>query len=114
MEHGGEVHRLVEVALARGAVAAEREHHGVLAAVLRRLREPDRVQELGRERSRLRGDAVRAHVVARVPVALEEHHRLSGSDAAGDHGDRVAVRGEEPVGVAEHHRRGHLACLLTV
>lgn len=114
MEHRGEVHRLVEVALAGRTVAAEGEHHGVLAPMLRGLGEADRMQQLRGERRGLWGDAMRAHVVPRVPVALEEDHGVGGLDPASDHGDRVAIGREQPIGGAENHRGADLAGLLAV
>ena len=44
VEDRGEVERLVEVALAGGAVAAHRHHDGVLALEPRRVRDPDGVR----------------------------------------------------------------------
>ncbi|ANF31343.1 hypothetical protein A0130_06380 [Leifsonia xyli] len=114
VEDGGEVERLVEVALAGGAVAAEREHDGVLAAHPSGVREADRVQQLGRERRGLRGDVVDARVVSGVPVAAEQHERLERVDAALDDGDGVAVGREQPILIVQHHGGGDLAGLLPV
>ncbi len=72
MEDRGEVQCFVEVALAGGSVAADREHHGVLPAELRSVREADGVEQLGGERGRLRCDVVAVRVVAGVPVAAEK------------------------------------------
>ena len=94
---GGEVQRLVEVALAGAAVADHGERDHVVALEAGGVREADGVRQLGGERGAQRGDAVLARVVAGVPVAAQQGQRLDGVDAAGDGGEGVAVAGEEPV-----------------
>jgi hypothetical protein len=114
VEDGREVERLVEVALARATVTAHRHHDRRLATKPGRVRDTDRVRQLGRQGRRVRGDVVLVRVVAAVPVALQQTQRLDRIDTFADGGDRVAVGGEQPVVVAEHLGRRHLARLLTV
>ena len=114
VEDGGEVQGLVEVALARGAVAAHGQDHGVLAAQLGGVGDADAVQQLGGQRGALDADLVLGGVVAAVPVAAEQRHGLDGVHAAGHHGHGVAVGGEHPVALGEAQRRGDLAGLLAV
>jgi hypothetical protein len=114
VEDGGEVQGLVEVALARGAVAAHGQDYGVLAAQLGGVRNADGVQQLGGERRALDADLVLEGVVAAVPVAAEDGHGLDRVHTAGHDGDGVAVRGEHPVALGEAQGGGNLAGLLAV
>ncbi len=109
---GGEVQRLVEVALAGAAVADQGERDHVVALEAGGVREAHGVRELGRERRAQGGDPVLVRVVAGVPVAAQQGQRLDGVEAAGDGGERVAVAGEEPVALLEDQRGGDLAGLL--
>lgn len=109
---GGEVERLVEVALAGAAVADQGERHHVVALETGGVREAHGVRELGRERGAQGRDAVLVRVVTGVPVAAQQRERLHGVEATGDGGERVAIAREEPVPVFEDERGGDLAGLL--
>ena len=93
LEDGGEVQRLVEVALA----GARRRRSIASATVssplsLRGVRDADGVQQLGGQRGALRRDAVRVRVVAAVPVAAQQRQHLDRVDAAGDQRPRCRGR----------------------
>ncbi|CAH0325400.1 hypothetical protein SRABI128_05094 [Microbacterium sp. Bi128] len=114
VEDGGEVQGLVEIAFARGAVAAHGQDHGVLAAQLGGVGHADAVQQLGGQRGALDADLVLGGIVAAVPVAAEERHRLDRIHAAGHDGYGVAVGGEQPVTLGKAQCGGNLARLLAV
>ena len=73
---GREIQRLVEVALARAAVADHGQRHHVVALEAGGVRQAHGMRELGGERGAQRGDAVFVRVVAGVPVAAQQGQRL--------------------------------------
>ena len=82
LEDAGEVHRLLAVAVRRGAVTEVDHRDAVLSLVARRAREPDRVGHLARDR-----DAER-----QVPDAVGDAHALRVSRVVEDEVARAASR----------------------
>ena len=72
LEHPGEVQRLMEVALRRGAFTAEGGDDGVDALLLETPCEPDRVRELGGQCDRNRQDLGGRSPAVRVPAPEQE------------------------------------------
>ncbi len=109
---GREVQGLVEIALAGAAVAHQGEGDHVVAAQPGRVRQADRVRQLGGERGAQRGDPVLARVVAGVPVAAQQGQRLDGVESARHGREGVAVAREQPVLLLQDQRGRDLAGLL--
>ncbi len=112
LPYGGEVERLVEVALAGAAVADQRERGHLVALQPGGVRQPDRVRKLGGQRGAQRSDPGAGRVVAVVPVTAQQRQHLDRVQAARHRGEGVAVAGEEPVLRTQRQRRGDLARLL--
>ncbi len=112
LEHGGEVERLVEVALAGRAVTDERQGDGAAALARLAVREARGVDELGGQRRALGRRPRRHRVVAAVPVTAQQGQHLDRVDAAGDQRDGVAVGREDPVAGLQRQHRADLAGLL--
>ena len=117
---GREDERLVDVALAGGAVAEVADHRAVLVGLARadqavpvhRLGVADGVQRVGADDERVEVEVVRGGVPRAVLVAAEGPQDLRQVDAAHEGDAVLAVAGEHVVRVAQHARRADLGGLL--
>ncbi len=77
-------------------------------------RETDRVERLGGQWGRQRGDPVLVRVEAAMPAAGEESEELDDVDPAREGADGLAIRREEPVIRLECEDRADLCSLLAL
>ena len=112
VEHRSEVQRLVRVTLTGGAVAEERQCHGILAQPLRAHRRADRVQSVGSDGNGDRCAAPLGEPDAAVPLAPPDGAHLRRRDAAQQECADLAVLGEQPIRLAQARRRADLRGLL--
>src|SRR3989475_433479 len=122
LEDAREVHRGVEVALARGAVAEVRERDDVLLADLRGPCRADGLRDLRADRAGDRhvvdiaGPVVVRHLPALlrilgVSIRLSDQRR--DGEASPQGGPRLPIRREDPVPLLEGHRAAYLGRLLS-